>query len=432
MESLTSPAAFVEGGVQDACDDACSICLEAFCESDPSTLTGCKHEFHLQCILECQELLEAVERERNIRTNQTRNTTIFHHPALGDFEVQHLPVVGNDAELEERILQHLAAAAAMGRSHQHGRREGQRNRSGSHGSPQFLVFSAHPNTPAGSVSSSSAQGEGADDLRILVPRVGDLPPHANPIEEAGNQSPGVLTYDAEQDAVVSSGNSTPVSSPRFFNRRHSSGQSTPVGNDRAGPSDVQSFSDSLKLRLNAVSSKYKESITKSTRGWKERLFSRNSSVSDLGSEKKRGGHHGAELTAALEKLAQLMSAKAAEGLPPASGTIVVPHADQVFKLELMPNDVKLNAIAMSVEALPTASVVWSMLSTWYSGKGNPMLMSQTEDKIHAVRQGDKSVLVYVNELQHLWADLDQCDPLEIPHAESMEIARKWVERRRVV
>ncbi|KAF7042992.1 hypothetical protein CFC21_052458 [Triticum aestivum] len=299
MESLTSPAAFVEGGVQDACDDACSICLEAFCESDPSALTGCKHEFHLQCILEwcqrssqcpmcwqpvsmkdptSQELLEAVQWERNIRTNQTQNTTIFHHPALGDFEVQHLPVVGNDAELEERILQHLAAAAAMGRSHQHGRREGQRNRSGSHGRPQFLVFSAHPNTPAGSVSSSSTQGE-------------------------GNQSPGVLTYDAEQDAVVSSGNSTPVSSPRFFNRRHSSGQSTPVGNDRAGPSDVQSFSDSLKSRLNAVSLKYKESITKSTRGWKERLFSRNSSVSDLGSEVRREVNNGiASVSRMMERL----------------------------------------------------------------------------------------------------------------------------------
>jgi E3 ubiquitin-protein ligase RHF len=66
------------------------------------------------------------------------------------------------------------------------------------------------------VSSSSAQGEGGNDLRILVPRAGDLSPRS--IEETGNQSPGVLTYDAEQDAVVSSGNSTPVSSPRFFNR----------------------------------------------------------------------------------------------------------------------------------------------------------------------------------------------------------------------
>lgn len=75
---LTSAAAFVEGGIQEACDDACSICLEAFCDSDPSAvrinlsgviivsyrvsyvtkshfymqLTSCKHEFHLQCILE--------------------------------------------------------------------------------------------------------------------------------------------------------------------------------------------------------------------------------------------------------------------------------------------------------------------------------------------------------------------------------------------
>lgn len=37
----------------------------------------------------------------------------------------------------------------------------------------------------------------------------------------------------------------------------------------------------------SFSIRYKESISKSTRGWKERLFSRNSSVSDLGPEVKR-------------------------------------------------------------------------------------------------------------------------------------------------
>lgn len=129
-----------------------------------------------------------------------------------------LPVVGNDAELEERILQHLAAAAAMGRSHHLGRREGHRGRSGSHGRPQFLVFSSHPNMPsAGSVSSSSVQGE-VDNESSPVHTAGELSLHASTHEEAGNQSPGMLTYDADQDAVVSSGNSTPVSSPRFFNR----------------------------------------------------------------------------------------------------------------------------------------------------------------------------------------------------------------------
>ena len=35
---ITSAAAFVKGGIQDACDDACSICLEEFSESDPSTV----------------------------------------------------------------------------------------------------------------------------------------------------------------------------------------------------------------------------------------------------------------------------------------------------------------------------------------------------------------------------------------------------------
>ncbi|XP_066339560.1 E3 ubiquitin-protein ligase RHF2A-like [Miscanthus floridulus] len=345
MESLSSAAAFVEGGIQDACDDACSICLEAFCESDPSALTGCKHEFHLQCILEwcqrssqcpmcwqpismkdptSQELLEAVERERNIRTNQTRNTTIFHHPALGDFELQHLPV-GNDAELEERILQHLAAAAAMGRAHHLGRREGHRGRSGSHGRPQFLVFSTHPNSPsAGTMSSSSAHVEGENDSNPATPRGSESSPRAIRIGDAGNQSPRMLTYDAEQDAVVSSGNSTPVSSPRFFNRRHSTGQSTP---DRAGPSDVQSFSDSLKSRLNAVSMKYKESITKSTRGWKERLFSRNSSVADLGSEVRREVNAGiASVSRMMERLETRGNSRTGDS--PTASTSEVPPATE--------------------------------------------------------------------------------------------------------
>jgi hypothetical protein len=37
-----------------------------------------------------QELLEAVERERRIRVTPPRNATIFHHPTLGDFELQHV------------------------------------------------------------------------------------------------------------------------------------------------------------------------------------------------------------------------------------------------------------------------------------------------------------------------------------------------------
>lgn len=43
-DSLTLAAAFVEGGVQEAYDDACSIYLEAFCGSDPSTVRIILHD----------------------------------------------------------------------------------------------------------------------------------------------------------------------------------------------------------------------------------------------------------------------------------------------------------------------------------------------------------------------------------------------------
>lgn len=42
---LSSAAAFVEGGIQDACDDACSICLEEFSDSDPSTVISVLNKF---------------------------------------------------------------------------------------------------------------------------------------------------------------------------------------------------------------------------------------------------------------------------------------------------------------------------------------------------------------------------------------------------
>ena len=52
----------------------------------------------------------------------------------------------DDAEIEERILQHLATVAAIRRSHRHARREGCRSRSVAHGHghghghPQVMFF----------------------------------------------------------------------------------------------------------------------------------------------------------------------------------------------------------------------------------------------------------------------------------------------------
>ncbi|XVE79140.1 hypothetical protein DITRI_Ditri14bG0034100 [Diplodiscus trichospermus] len=320
---LSSAAAFVEGGIQDACDDACSICLEAFCESDPSTVTGCKHEFHLQCILEwcqrssqcpmcwqpislkdptSQELLEAVERERSFRFNPSRNATIFHHPTLGDFELQHLPVGANDAELEERIIQHLAAAAAMGRARHIARREGLRNRSSAQGRPQFLVFSTHPNAPStGPVSSlppTEREGEPAPAITVGTPSS-----PARPVEEESSASvTPVPSVQADQQSASASGSSVLLVNDQgnSLNTRGSPNQFSPNRQDRAGPSETQSFSESLKSRFSAVSTRYKESISKSTRGWKERFFSRNTSMADLGSEVRR------EVNAGIATVSRMM------------------------------------------------------------------------------------------------------------------------------
>ncbi|KAL5708972.1 RING-type E3 ubiquitin transferase [Ranunculus cassubicifolius] len=279
---LTSAAAFVEGGIQDACDDACSICLESF-DSDPSTVTSCKHEFHLQCILEwcqrssqcpmcwqsislkdptSQELLEAVEHERKLRFNPPRNATIFHHPALGEFELQHLPVGTSDAELEERIIQHLAAAA-MGRSHHMARREGHRT-SPDQGGGETRQPGATPSAP--------------------LAFVGEEPAHG---------MPQLIAARAAHNPASASGSSANQT-------RNSAGQSSPINQDRAGPSELQSLSETLKSRLSAVSTRYKETLTKSTRGWKERLFSRNTSMSDISSEVKR------EVNAGIASVSRLM------------------------------------------------------------------------------------------------------------------------------
>ncbi|XP_020584072.1 E3 ubiquitin-protein ligase RHF2A-like [Phalaenopsis equestris] len=321
IENLQSAAAFVEGGIQDACDDSCSICLESFCDSNPATATSCKHEFHIQCILEwcqrssqcpmcwqpislkdstSQELLEAVERERSFRVKQNHNTTIFHHPALGEFELQHLPVGATDSDLEERIIQHLAAAAALRRAH-HGARRGLRSGSGSQGRSQFLVFSSHPNAASAASVSASSANEGEDEPASSTSTAGQSV-LAVTEDQTQQQSSSV-----ESDGVVadSRNNAVSASSPGLSNlyssrENRSVGESTPISQDRAGPSDFQSFSDSLKSRLNAVSMRYKESISKSTRGWKERFFSRSASISDIGSEVRR------EVNAGIATVSRMM------------------------------------------------------------------------------------------------------------------------------
>ncbi|XP_075491702.1 E3 ubiquitin-protein ligase RHF2A-like isoform X2 [Primulina tabacum] len=303
---LTSAAAFVEGGIQEACDDACSICLEDFSDGNPSTVTSCKHEFHLQCILEwcqrssqcpmcwqpislkdpgSQELLDAVEHERNLRMNPPRTTTIFRHPTLGDFELQHFPVSASESELEERIIQHLAAVAAMGRARQLARREGQRSRASAQGRPHFLVFSSPDASPASSATSSVDQRDVNDPAPTFM-----IAGPNSPFMTVGEDSAPVIARpsSAQADQLLTSASSAGADQQGTFLTNRSPAQTSQTSSqDRAGSSDFQSFSESVKSRVGAWSMKCKESITKSTRGWKEKLFNRNSSIPEPSPEVHR-------------------------------------------------------------------------------------------------------------------------------------------------
>ncbi|KAL2481756.1 E3 ubiquitin-protein ligase RHF2A [Abeliophyllum distichum] len=317
---VASAAAFVEGGIQEACDDACSICLEAFSESDPSTVTSCKHKFHLQCILEwcqrssncpmcwqslglkdpaSQELLEAVEWERSFRFTPSRNATIFHYPTLGDFELQHLPVEVNDSVLQDRIIQQLTAAAAMGRTHHIARRESSRSRSSGQDPQQFVVFSTHHNSSSASPVSASITPGGGEHVpapatltnpSLQLTSIGDEQPQHMPSSVQSNR----LSASSSRSFIMPTGQGTSNDNRSYASQFSLSNQ------DRAGPSDLHSFSDTWKSRFNAMSMKYKESISKTTRGLKEKLFSRSSSMADIGSEVRR------EVNAGIATVSRMM------------------------------------------------------------------------------------------------------------------------------
>lgn len=299
-ERMTSAAAFVEGGVQEACDDACSICLEEFSQSEPSTVTNCRHEFHLQCILEwcqrssncpmcwqpvslkdatSQELLEAVEQERKLNSN----ARVLQHPSHGDFGMHHLSLGATEAELEERILQHLAAATAMRRGPHYLRRDGQRNGSPSQAHPHhpFLIF-ARPGTSQG-----TAGGERSDSAGIS-PRSPSL---RQPNSPGARELPvSYCPVRPDQIPLNRAGSNVSFASRLgFLPESRFASQSSPRSQDAAGPSDLQTISESLRSRFSDWSTRYRESFSRNTRGWKERLFARSNSSFDFSPEGQREG-----------------------------------------------------------------------------------------------------------------------------------------------
>lgn len=118
-----------------------------------------------------------------------------------------MPVSSSESDLEERIIQHLAAAAAMGRARHFSRREGQRNRSSAQNRPQFLVFSTHPNG-ASATSPGSPQREGGG-FPPAVMIAGPNSPYMT-VEDSDQLVPRILSSQA--DLTIGSGSNSSATS----------------------------------------------------------------------------------------------------------------------------------------------------------------------------------------------------------------------------
>ncbi|CAN4113443.1 unnamed protein product [Withania somnifera] len=266
---MASPAA--SAVFDDNVEDACSICLEPFNSDDPPAVTDCKHEYHLQCILEwsqrskecpicwrvlalkdpaSQELLAAVEIERNMRSRLNVCHTNEH------VETNHDAGQQNDSDFEERIMRHFAAATNRVRL------VNRRRRQVSSGIGPTQVV---PSVPAG-VSSNQTQ-----NIESTVQFQG--------IGFSGNGS----ASSATSSSIGPASSSVPAHGSDPFKL------SEPPTNGPQGSSSSEflAFSESIKSKWSAASARYKDSITKGTRGFKEKLLARNTTVKEFGREVQR-------------------------------------------------------------------------------------------------------------------------------------------------
>jgi E3 ubiquitin-protein ligase RHF len=252
-------------------------------------MTQCKHEYHLQCILEwsqrsnecpicwqviivfkdpsSQELLAAVENERSLRSN----IKVCH--VYNDPEIIHDAHYLNDSDYDERIMWNFAAAS---RAHYVTRRGRQRSLGVGPSqicpsSPEFHS-SEYESSEAGSPTSSTLSTICDQESAPVVPSDVNVVPD-NVSSRDTHVKPRVTIYSQPSP-------DTPRQKPN--------------------ESELFTFSESIKSKFSAASSRYKESIFKSTRGLKEKLLAKNSSVKEL----SKGVHR--EMSAGIAGVAKMI------------------------------------------------------------------------------------------------------------------------------
>ncbi|KAG2727434.1 hypothetical protein I3760_01G158100 [Carya illinoinensis] len=265
------------------------------------TITSCKHEYHLHCILEwsqrskecpiccqllflkdpaSQELLAAVEIERRSRSKNIYSAapTALHN-FHEDFEGTYY---SEDSDFDEHIMQRLSAAASRAR-YIH-RRE--RHRSSGLGPSQVLAFTSPANMSPQIYMTSP---EGYPNLCYGSPEGGS--PSSGMPSAINFRPPGAVDVDLVPSTYINRDN--PVNPRIIYSQTPSDGPGRPSASEIF-------FPETLKSKLSAASARYKESISKSTRGFKEKLLARNNSVKELSKGVQR------EMNAGIAGVARLI------------------------------------------------------------------------------------------------------------------------------
>ncbi|KAK7363719.1 hypothetical protein VNO77_05871 [Canavalia gladiata] len=264
----------------DSSEDACSICLEPFNTDDPATITSCKHEYHLHCILEwsqrskecpicwqllilkdpaSQELLTAVEVEKSLRSRNLHSYALTNsHSPLEQLNDDHDDSCSDDSDFDEQLMQHLVAAAS--RARYICRRE--RQRSPGAGPSEVLVFNS---CVSGMQPKLTTSPSGSSSPTSDVPSAAHIQPPTSSFSHVG-----MVTRNTSCESADPSKPSILYNHP------------SPESVRRPNTSEMFSFPESIKSKLSAASARCKESISKNTRGLKEKLSASNASVKELG------------------------------------------------------------------------------------------------------------------------------------------------------
>ncbi|CAL5401716.1 unnamed protein product [Camellia sinensis] len=204
------------------------------------------------------QLLAAVENERNLRSRRNAR----HE----DYEMNIDNSYGDDSDFGECIMRHFAAAARRAR---YVERRG-RPRSSGIGPPLVLL-----SVPPGDLPLPDVQ-----HMRTTSPEECQTSSY----EFSEGDSPTFSTLRSVVPEVVnvepnSVSNRDGCNKPRVL--------CSPESPQRPSSTEFLAFSESVKSKFSVASARYKESISKSTRGFKEKLLAHNISVKELGTGVQR-------------------------------------------------------------------------------------------------------------------------------------------------